>query len=227
MTASELVTAALEELGTIGLGDAASGEELDLGLRRLKTMLDGWSLKRVNVPYTTRETVTLTASQNPHTIGTGGKLDTARPVDILSAYLTSDGTDYPLDVDMTEEYYNALSDKSTAAMPTKLWYDKQFPLGKIWFNCPPDAAYSLTLSSKKVLNTVDLASAPETDLSFPPGYERAIIFNLAIELSGPMRKSPKDTTVAIAQSAFNAIKAANVRIEPHRFNSGMFTSWRR
>ena len=226
MTASELVTRALQKLGAIGLGDAASAEELDIGLKNLFTMLDGWALKRVNVPYSTRESLTLTAGTNPHTIGSGGVLDTGRPVEVLSAYITSEGTDYPLDVLMTEEYYNRLSDKTSQGLPEKLWYDKQYPLGKIWFNCPPDSAYTLVLSSTKVLNSVDLSANPETDLSFGPGYERAMIYNLAVEMSDDLRKTPNQTTLAIADASFKAIKAANTKIEPHRF-SGMFTSWRR
>lgn len=219
-TIAEIV---LQELGVISVGQTPDADLLDVVIKRLNLMLDNWNAKKINVYYNTREDLTLTASTNPHTIGTGGTLNTARPVRIMHARLADSSNNEYLLTEMTEGEYEAISLKTTSSIPSKFWYDPEYPLGKIYFDYVPDAAYTLALSSQK-----KLSAALESDdtLDLPEGYETAIIYNLAVFCAPVFRRNLTAATISIATDALNTIQNNNLVIEPHKWDQNMFVSRR-
>jgi hypothetical protein len=70
----------------------------------------------------------------------------------------------------------------------------------------PQSALSLVISSWKQLQSFALIS---TTFALPPGYERAIIYNFAIEIAGGMIE-PAASVVKVARESKAAIMRINI-----------------
>ncbi len=181
MTGQQLITAAYRKGG---IKSPTTQQSTD-GLQDLQNMLSSWSVEGLSVPSFVTENFTLTVGQAVYTIGvTGDSPDlvtsTGRPVRIVGAFIRITNNDYPIDVNMTKTQYNHLLSKDTEGRPRGLYYDPQYPTGKIKFNYEADTAYDFHLISEKVLVN---PTATSTTFSIPLEYNRALIYNLAIELA--------------------------------------------
>ncbi len=87
LTALATINAAFEDVGVKAQGETLSAADAQDGLRRLNNLVRSWSIQSLTIPYVNREVFPLVANQNTYTIGTGGDLDTERPVDVMGAGL--------------------------------------------------------------------------------------------------------------------------------------------
>lgn len=206
-TARTIITSALEELGVAGTGKTLSAEDLDIGLRRLNALIDGWRLEPGWAYTTTAVTAALPDATRSRTIGSGAQFNTARPVRIESGSFvtTSQGYDYPLAVITDESEYSGLTLKDTGGgWPRFVFYDTGSPTGNVYFW--PLGACDVTLS---VLTHVGSFATVNTDLTLTPGYERAMALTLAEELGPAFERTPSALTVRNAAAARRALKRAN------------------
>ncbi len=181
MTAQQLITAAYRKGG---IKSPITQQSTD-GLQDLQNMFSSWSVEGLIVPYNVTENFTLTVGKAVYTIGvTGDSPDlitaTGRPIRIVNAVIRISNDDYPIKVNMTKKEYNNLLSKDTEGRPRGLYYDPQYPTGKIKFNYEADTAYDFHLISEKPLTN---PSALATTMSIPLEYNLAIITNLAILLA--------------------------------------------
>jgi len=133
-------------------------------------------------------------------------------------------TDYPLTVKTLEEY-RLRRNKSTATIPWWIAYNPTFPNGTFYLFWKPDVAYELHLVSLKELGSF---SALNTTVTLPPGYEDAIVWNLALRLGPSYGKSIRPDVAAFAAEALRAIRTRNTRrLPPARLEVGGFTNRRR
>ncbi len=206
MTALQIIEAALRKIGAIGQGRATTAGEAADALLDLNSMIAEWSADDLVVPFRTREELTLTAGTNPHTIGSGGTLNTAQPMDIHSMVVVSSGSDYPLG-SMQLDDYDAIPDKTTQSLPARYYFERGATLGRIYFDWVPAEAYTLRLTS---LKPVTGFAALTTEDSFPDEYDTALVFNLAVRLAPeyPGREAP-DTVKRIAATALRALERNN------------------
>ena len=221
MIVSDLIRTVLEDLRIVGVADTIEAGVQDIVFRRLKTMLDSWGAIRQNIYATTEETFSLTVGKNPYTIGSSGDFDTVRPVRITYAYIKDSDVDYPLDIFQSESEYKGITMKATSTRPEGVWYEKQFPLGYLWFDYVPDKAYELHLSSHKRLLDAS-AIKLSTDLSFPEGYEQALITNLAVRSANALGKPLTQDMVLLASGSLKTIQAVNLEITPQRYDTELF-----
>lgn len=183
LTANQILTDALIEAGVISPDQSIPGDQIDADLRRLNRMLDFWATRRLTIPVRTEDTKTLVVGQGSYTIGQSGTPDISavRPIEIEYAFLRDGGNDYPVACNVTEAEYISLVTKSQQAMPTKLYYRPSVPNGTIIFDFLADKAYDAHFFSVKTLTSfADLY----TTYSFQPGYEAALVSNLALALFG-------------------------------------------
>jgi hypothetical protein len=87
MTAMAVITAALRELRVLGEGQSISPENAAIALERLNTVIDGFAIEGLTIPYLQRTIVPLVAGQASYTIGTGGHIPMVAPVEITYARL--------------------------------------------------------------------------------------------------------------------------------------------
>lgn len=181
MTAGEIITAAYRKNGI----RSVSTQQTTDGLQDLQNMLDSWSADGLVVPYFVTENFTLTSGQAVYTIGVAGDSPdlttaTGRPLRITNAFIRISNIDHNVSVDMTKSEYAQITAKNLEQRPTALYYDPQYPNGTIKFNFEADSAYDFHIVSEKPLTN---PTATSTTFSIPLYINRALIYNLAIELA--------------------------------------------
>lgn len=174
------------------------------GLELLNSMISSWSAEGLTIPYTMTQALSLIVGQGSYTIGSGGNFNTPRPIRVINAYIRDSGSvDHPVDVAMTKFEYDAISQKTQSGRPTRLYYDPQFPLGIIYFNCRPSHVETLYLVSEKPLTEFPLLT---TNIDLPLEYKEALVFNLAIRISTEEDTILTPATVGVANFSKNTIE---------------------
>lgn len=177
-TARTIIKKALNKIGALTKNEEPSADEANDGLAALGALIGSWSNDSLNIYARGWETFSLTSSAS-YTIGSSGTFNTARPTNIVDAYIRSGTIDYPITI-VDDEAYNSISFKSLQGIPRFLNYDNSYPLGIIRLYPVPSASYSLFILTEKALTEF---TALDTALSMPPGTERALIYNLGIDLA--------------------------------------------
>lgn len=225
-TARTIIKRAMQKIGVLMKSESPSDDEANDGLVSLNALIDSWGNDSLNVYARTWETFPLT-SASTYTIGTGGDFNTERPMDIVSAYLRSGTIDYPITI-VDDEAYNTIAYKSLDGISYFLNYDNGYPLGKIRLYPVPSGSYSLFLLTEKPLTQF---STLDSELSMPAGTERALIYNLAIELAPEYAQSVSGELLKIANDSLGLIrtKVAQVRgMDAYPKNMSVrniFTGW--
>lgn len=201
-----IVERAVRMLAQTPAGQVPSTAELTAALTALNAMLDSWRLDRLMAYAMRDESLTLSGGDPSYTIGTGGDLNTERPLKLEGAYVVVGTQSYPVDV-ITQDQYAALSNKSLQGpYPTRVYYEAAHPLGVAYpWPVPIDGSATLHILTRRPLAAVALAD----NLSVPPGWEDALASNLAVRLAPEYETSPSDVVVELARASKAAIKSAN------------------
>jgi len=211
MTVRDIIEGSMRLLNAISTGQSASAVEAQDGLSALNQMISSWSTEGLTIFREAREEFDLVASQQIYTIGIGGNFNTSRPISISNASFLSNGAETPVDIiDNQNDWANVILKATESASPNAIYLDGSYPLNNIYVWPVPSMSTKLVLYSKKPLTS--FASVNDV-ISLPDGYERAIRFNLAIEMAPEFGKEASSTVVAIAQESLGNIKRQNIR--PH------------
>lgn len=212
-TARDIIESALRKIQVLGRGQSLPARDAQNGLDALNQMIDTWSIEGGKVYTESRESFTLTSGQGSYTIGTGGDFNTDKPYVITSAFIRVSGYDYPLQLIDSAKYADIYDKDFTNTYPEYLYYDNGYPLANINLWSVPSTASDLHIYSEKPLSNL---SSLTTDLSFPKGYERALIYNLAIELAPEYEKEASASVYKIAQDSKRALVTYNTRNENYQ-----------
>lgn len=206
-TARQIITRAMQRNGVLTKNEALDGDEAIDGLSALNDMLSSWSNDSLLIYARLSESFPLVSGQPAYTIGAGGDFDTARPLQILTAFTRIGNIDYNIGI-INENTFDGIPQKNISnSIPEVMYYDGGFPLGTIRIYPVPTVG-TLHIRSEKQLTTLPTL---DTDLEFPPGWERALIFNLALELASEYGQPVDQATYQIATSALGKIKTAVAR----------------
>lgn len=220
-TASVIVTGAYDLLGVYAPGDTIATADQADGLRRLNLLVGQWATQDLTIPVTSRTVHALTANKGgpalPYTIGPGGDFTESRPsLGFTGAGLLMGGTTPPVEIPraiLTDDQYQLIALKDlTNPLFTSIYYNATFTagLGSIYLWPVPDTAlHSLVLYRFDQLAVfADWSTTPYT---FPPGYEEALEYNLAVRLAAPHGVAVPQDVLMLARSSLAAIKRANAR----------------
>lgn len=206
-TARDIIKRALQQNGVLTKGESPSGDEASDALDTLNAMISSWSNDSLLIYTRTAESFPLVGGKATYTIGTGGDFNTARPMQIISAFTRLGQTDYNIEIINGVQYDDIIQKDISNSFPDVLYYDQSTPLGRITLYPVPTTG-TLHIRSEKELT--EFASL-DADEGFPPGWERALIYNLALEL-GPQYGQPFNQVVyELAMDALNKIKTATAR----------------
>lgn len=206
-TVRQIIEGSLRLIQELGAGQAANAEDCADALTAMTGMLDSWSIQGGGVFTEVIETFNLTGNVGEYTIGPAGDFNTTRPVKIRAATYQLGGDTFTYDLEiMSMEEYAYQVDKDVAGYPKRVYYDGNYPLGKFYFHPKPSSAGVFKLYSEKPLGTY--TSINDTIIA-PPGYERALRFNLAVEIAPEFGKQASPTVIAIAAESKNAIENKN------------------
>lgn len=224
-TAIQLGSRALRLINALASGQSLPGEETADLLEAMNAMLDSWRIERLMVYQIKQEALSWTGGQTSRTIGSGGNFNTTRPDRIVSAFSRdSNNFDRPISVYSQREQYDAVPLKSTQTdLPTDLFYDPAYPLGVLYMKPVPSATITLLLNSWQQLQSF---ADTTTALALPPGYENAIVYNLAVDLAPEYKKEASETVKRRAAQYKAAVKSNNMPTLVSELDAGIVAAGR-
>lgn len=212
-TGTQIVNDAAFACGALGQGENLSADDSALILRRLNRLMDYWS----NLRGMVYEIVT---DSFPAVIGTQQYSSTllatvGRPVEVTFMYARLNSIDYKIDLVSSDEWAR-IPYKTVQSVPRVCWVDTSFPDDTFNLFPVPDNVYTIFVGAQKALpNTIGMA----TSLAFPPGYEKAIVDVLAVDIAPSFGRQVSPDLRLSADNATRAIECTN--FEPIVMDDGL------
>jgi hypothetical protein len=206
MTAREIIASSLRLIGVLAAGETATANEASDALNSLNQMLAVWSNENLAVYQKVREEFTLAPSTSAYTWGASGTFNSSRPIEVISAMLETGSQEMPLKILTTKEYAEIIL-KDLSGVPEAVYFDGAYPLLGVSLYPVPSAADRAVFYSLKPFSTLTLS----TELSYPPGYEKAIRYNLALDLAPEYGRQPDALIMQQAMDAKAEIKRKNLQ----------------
>lgn len=201
--ALDMVDAAYRLVRGVGNTDPINGMDRENAFFLLNLMLDEWGAETLMVPAVVREQFTTCCGQSLYSMGPHGDWDTVRPTLIRDMRVNFGGVDLPVRVIGFDDYQTIGLKTLTTNPPQVAWPDYGWPLCNIRIYPVPGAELTITTICEKPIAEM---RGMFDRVSFPPGYQSAIVYNLALRLG-----AVDATTATIAASAKRQIKARNQR----------------
>ncbi len=212
-TTRELITGSLRLLNVIATGEAPSEDDVNITKSALNGMIDSWSNNKLMIYTMNPYVFNLVAGQQIYTLGNDVTADwqTFRPLDIENAYVRLNAnTQQQLDIKLkilTDDQYADISAKNTpSTFPFAIFDNGNYPLRSIYVFPTPTQNSQIVLWLRQPL--IDLTDI-DAEVSYPPGYERAFRFNLAVEVAPEFGRDAPERVVNIATAAKLEIERTN------------------
>lgn len=212
MTYGQIVTNALSKIGAIGVGETPSSADMQAGLLELRLILNDWNAEHWAVYADAFATYTLVPDLSPHTIGPTGATWTAsqRPVSLTSAQLilTNQSPSNYTQIEVRDAQWWALQPTPglTSTFPTDVYYQPDWPNGKLFFWPVPQGSYQVQIQIRVLLD--DTISASNT-FTLPPAYENALTLTTAENCCLPFSKQLPPQLAFAARQARARVFANN------------------
>lgn len=206
-TASDIINRSLRMFSAIGSGKSATASEASDALNILNAMIDSWSIDRLSIYQILEETFTWASGQTSRTIGPGGNFVTVRPNRIEGGFSRINNVDYIFRI-IDKDQYDSIAVKNTqSTYPNVMFYDPVVTTGVLYAYPVPNVSLEVHLKSWKQIQSF---TALTDTLTLPPGYQRAIEYNLAVELQTEYPDLPLlDSVRQKATESLAAIKTLN------------------
>lgn len=206
-TVLDLIKGSLRKIGVLAEGETPSAQMSSDALRSLNMMLDSWNNQNLIVNGVVIESFPLVSGQATYTLGTGGDFDTTVPIRTDKAFIKlNDGSEYPVKM-VDNNYWGNIQVKDTESIPDIIYINKNYPLKNVRLYPAPNESMTLCLHNyRQVSNFANLTDS----LNVPIGHERAIEFNLSIELAPEYGAAPSADIYKIANEALANIKRTNI-----------------
>ncbi len=185
-TLADILTPALRMAGISKRpGITPSGDQFQELIPAANRMLSSWNCNGHLVFTTSIVDYDLNAGQEIYSIGPGGDLNGARPISIRAAdfiYPTNPSVRRPIQI-LDDEQWSKVSVQSiSGAPPWYLYPDYGYDANGrslIYLVGQPPTGYQLELYIWQALKS-DFSATTDAVI-FPPGYEKALVSNLALE----------------------------------------------
>jgi hypothetical protein len=207
-TSLTIIKDAMVEIGAIGMVDTPEPEDSAHALRLLNRMIDALGVRGVYAYHTDWIVYTLPAATQTRTIGSGGNINTTRPVRLETGSFTRvSSIDRELKI-ATRDQWAMISQKTLdRSWPEWVYYEASSPLGTLHFW--PQGACDVHLAIQQRLTAfADLS----TDYTLPPGIEDMLTLSLSERLCRPFGRPIPGTLAQAAANARRAVKTANAQV---------------
>lgn len=205
-TATVLIEGAMRSLGMLKKGMTTDSTELSDGLELLNQMIGLWSTQNLMIPTLTYESLAISSSASNYTIGPSGDLVTSKPLEIQNMVIKYGVTPYPVeirDLELIRAFNTGIS-----GIPSYYYYEPTVTNGTIYFDKNPTVSATLELDSVKELSTF---ATTTTNITFVPGFDFAVRFNLAVFMGPEYGKTVPQEVVLAANQGMDAIKSYTSR----------------
>jgi hypothetical protein len=202
---TEYIEEAFERCGL----EVRSGYDLRTAKRSLNLMLAEWANRGLNQWTIARTTVSLMAGTREYMLG-------SETIDVLSAVIRRDNTDYAIDRVSRDADLN-IPNKATQGRPSQFFVDRRInPVLKVWPT--PDSSTDVIILDRLV--RMDDAGGPTNTLDMPFRFYPALAAGLAYYIS--LKRAPDRTQMLKALYEDEMERAmsedrdrASLQIEPY------------
>jgi hypothetical protein len=208
-SAQTLIDRALRLLGATASGESPTAQESADALISLNNLLESWQADKQLVYALTDTAFTVTAGDGSYTVGPASNFAlTPRPPKLENIFMRASGYDYPIELVEQDRWFNIIDKASDSDLPIFAYYDTATPVGNVLLWPVPTAAHSLHIVT---WTPCSVLAALSTTVAFPPGWERALSYNLAVELASEFDRTLHPSVPAIAVESKATIMRANHR----------------
>ena len=226
-TVSDACTQALQRIGVLAAEETASSADLSTAFGVLNQLMDSWGAERLTIPFVQRTTFTIVSGTATYAIGTNAAINVMRPVSIdrvnFIDSVPNPDLEMPLNL-LTNDAWQSISMKSlTSAYPVDAFYNPVYGSGQ-------DLEGTITLYPVPTATTltgvvyaplaISQFSATSTTVNLPPGYQRFLVTNLALELAPLFGAAPSPDLREQANESKATIKRANITMRDLTIDSG-------
>jgi hypothetical protein len=210
----DIATDAVTEINQLGTGQTLNPEGANQAQRVFNRMIFKWSAKRLYLYDTPKINVPLSNGVQSYTLGPSGVFVQTRPTMIQAAQISLPGSSYTPSLSILDSAkWAAIRDKgatcSANGLPQDIWPEMSYPNITLWLWTIPANNAILYLD---IWNQLQQINTLFDELSFPPGYEEAIVHNLAAELC-PFYDIPQvpPSVAALAADGLASIQQFNAQ----------------
>jgi hypothetical protein len=222
-TVREIIQAAMRKVSIIQPGEVPTDSDLDISVESMAGLIDSWSNDRLMIYTINPYYFVAVPSQQEYTLGPGGDWDIERPMQIQEAYVNynsqitgtpgnwiitnvSNTAALPIAQANDSQWASIPIKQLTAVFPTIMYDNGNYPLRTIYLYPIPTQYQVIALWLWQPLDYYDTI---DDQVAFPPGYERALIYNLAVELAPEFGKLVPEDVLATAINSKMTLAAIN------------------
>ena len=221
-TVGGIIRGAMRKICVLAAGEPLQYDEGQDALEVFRQMVDAWSNKRLTVPTVNLIEKAMVPNESEYTIGIypdpkpdplpDNHIETTRPIEFITHIIRDvSGTDFPLDI-LDSRQYSERRRKFESARPYGFYLRKGWPLHTIIFTSVPYTDDTLFLEVLQPLSKILPLSKLDDAINLPPGYEKALVYNLAIDLADEWGKTPSQTVAFNAADSLKKVKRANTKV---------------
>lgn len=213
MVVSDLINGAFRLLGVLASGENPTASESQDGLSSLNDMLESWKNERLMVFSILPTTMTLVPGKQTYSLGPTGDLAIERPTELdqISYLYTTNGSPIiNMNVPLLnlDQWNQILVPSTTSTIPQFAYLDDSYPNRNLMFYPVPSIVNNTNLF---LWGQIDAFPDIFTDILLPPGYQRALRYNLAVELAAEYGTQASQSVMAVASESKNAVKLKNIK----------------
>lgn len=228
MNGNGFITRALKLCNVLAAGETAAAADAEDAFDALNTMMDRWKAERLTAMQVTRATFAIPNGAATRTIGPTGDfvVATGAPVWIESAAsITNFGVaeeefEIPIEVFTPQRWAQIVTMKTmTNSLPIGIYYQRAAPNGTLNF-WPVQNVAGVYLALYLAV-PLDRFSDRATDVPMPPGYEEAIIYNLAKRLAPMFGRQLDPMVLQEANDSLGVMKVSNANMDELAVDEGL------
>ena len=211
-TAGELINSALRLIGQLAEAEVPSAATSQDALTALNQMIDSWNTERLSVFCTQDQVYTWPVNEIKRTLGPSGDISVSpqlRPILVDdSTYFRDPQTNVSYGIKMiNQSQYNGIAVKTvTSTYPQVMFVNMTFPDIEMYIYPKPTRSLEFHFISVQPLTE---PTALNTVIALPPGYLRALRYNLAMELAPEFGVEPSPQVQRIAMTSKRDLKRIN------------------
>lgn len=208
-TAGDQINRALRLLGVLAEGETPSASVSQDSLTALNQMIESWNTERLSVFSTQDQIFTWPAGQITRTLGPSGDFIGNRPVLFDDAtYYRDPGTNVSFGIKfINQQQYDGIAVKTvTSTYPQVIFVNMTYPDATMTVYPKPTRDLEWHFIS---VNELSNPATLVTNLTFPPGYLRAFVYNLAMEIAPEFGVEPSPQVTRIAMTSKRNLKRIN------------------
>lgn len=212
MTVRQAATLALKLLSVVSEGNPPTDEQLNDAVNVINWNIDAWNADG-SIVFALKQNITqLTTLKQIYQIGPVSPINAyttpdiivpLRPLKLYSAnftYLSQPQLELPMYILSAEEWADIRVKQIYTTISNKVYLDEQYPVGNIYMWPIPTNTFTLVLWYWDGLNS---NCTLDTVLQYPPGYEKAIIYDMAINLAPMFNREDK---IPVLSAIYEGVK---------------------